>query len=568
MNLLTFLAPLALVAEDGGDIMTTVGLVVLVLFLFAFLVVFLKFAKLYIQSVLAGASVGLFDMLAMSLRKVNPAIIVEGRINLVQARIDGIQSNDLEAHALAGGNVPRVVSAIISADKASLGLDFQTATGIDLATATSLTPCAPAHLKVIDPGSRQGQERGCRGEGRHRGPREGTSPSAITSRASPARVRRRSSPGWVRASSRPSAPWTPISSFREPDSISKTVLDRGLDAGTVFEIVSIDIADVDIGHNIGARFQADQAEADKAPPRPSPRSAGHGGGRGAGARRPPRRTAQRSSRPRPRCCLRWPMRCAPAPGVMDMLRLKNIESDTTMRRSIGGIEPTGGGTGSPARDRHPGRVRPCADPQSTRRPPGYVVLFVVVVWPIIRGCSTRLWPAHGVRAAAARGAALGPAQRRRTEPRGDPARGPHVEALEEPPEDVVREVEAAAPPPLPREQLPEPAFGERPEDEPRPSERELVGDPFDDSVMGRDLVDRNSLADVPTEDELEVDVDRGARDSFRRAVAQSASPSAPGAAERGLGRLERGFTPWQRAFVLKEILGAPAATRAFDDDRF
>ena len=86
--------------------MTTVGLVVLVLFLFAFLVVFLKFAKL-IQSVLAGANVGLFDMLAMSLR-----MIVEGRINLVQARIDGIQSNDLEAHYLAGGNVPRVVKII------------------------------------------------------------------------------------------------------------------------------------------------------------------------------------------------------------------------------------------------------------------------------------------------------------------------------------------------------------------------------------------------------------------------------------------------------------------------
>ena len=194
----------------------------------------------------------------------------------------------------------------------------------------------------------------------------------------------------------------------------------------------------------------------------------------------------------------------------------------------------------------------------------------MVVWPIIRGV---LDQAQGRRTEFER-------QQRAERPSGQRKGGgrsleeilrgdPYVEALEEPLlEDVVREVEAAAPPPLPREQLSEPAFGERPEDEPRPSERELVGDPFDDSVMGRDLVDRNSLADVPTEDELEVDVDRGARDSFRRAVAQSASPSAPGAAERGLGRLERGFTPWQRAFVLKEILGAPAATRAFDDDRF
>lgn len=201
---------------------------------------------------------------------------------------------------------------------------------------------------------------------------------------------------------------------------------------------------------------------------------------------------------------------------------------------------------------------------------GYVVLFVVVVWPIIRGV---LDQAQGRRTEFER-------QQRKKRPSGQRTGGgrsleeilrgdPYVEALEEPLlEDVVRDVEAAAPPPLLREQLSEPSFGERPEDEVRPSERELVGDPFDDSVMGQDLVDGISLADVPSEDELEVDLDRGPRGPMRRAIAESASASAPGAAQRGIGRLERGFSPWQRAFVLKEILGAPAATRAFDDDRF
>lgn len=200
---------------------------------------------------------------------------------------------------------------------------------------------------------------------------------------------------------------------------------------------------------------------------------------------------------------------------------------------------------------------------------GYVVLFVVVVWPIIRGV---LDQAQGRRADFER-------QQRKKRPSGERAgrgrsleeilRGdPYVEALEEPLlEDVVREIEPASPPLLPREELSEPSFGERPEDEVRPSERELVGDPFDDSVMGQDLVDGISLADVPTEDELEVEIDRGPRGPMRRESARPASPAVASVSDRGLDRLERRFTPWQRAFVLKEILGAPAATRAFDDGR-
>ncbi|MEE2940658.1 MAG: hypothetical protein VX460_09770 [Planctomycetota bacterium] len=202
---------------------------------------------------------------------------------------------------------------------------------------------------------------------------------------------------------------------------------------------------------------------------------------------------------------------------------------------------------------------------------GYFVIFVVVVWPIIRGV---LDQAKGRRAQFEQ-------QQRRNRPTGARARAgggrsleeilrgdPYVEALEEPLlEEVVREIEAPSPPPLPRERPSEPSFGERPADELRPSERELVGDPFDDSIMGGDLVQSLALAEVPTEDELEVAIDPGRREQISEMAEQSASLSTPRAAERGLGGLERRFTPWQRAFVLKEILGAPAATRAFDDGR-
>ena len=202
---------------------------------------------------------------------------------------------------------------------------------------------------------------------------------------------------------------------------------------------------------------------------------------------------------------------------------------------------------------------------------GYVVLFVVVVWPIIRGV---LDQAQGRRTEFER-------QQRKKRPSGQRTGGgrsleeilrgdPYVEALEEPLlEDVVREIEPAAPPPLPREQLSEPSFGERPEDEVRPSERELVGDPFDDSVMGQDLVDGLSLAEVPSEDELEVDLDRGPTGpefDARRGVGEPFGRRS--GATRHRPRSSAASVPGSAAFVLKEILGAPAATRAFDDDRF
>ncbi len=137
--------------EESTGTWTVLFLVGAGLVLLIFLFVFLRYASLYIRSLLTRAGVGIFDMFAMSLRRVSPATIVNARVNLVQARLPDIDKRDLEAHLLAGGNVMRVVRALIAADRAGLGLDFRTAASIDLAgrdlleaVKTSVTP------KVID----------------------------------------------------------------------------------------------------------------------------------------------------------------------------------------------------------------------------------------------------------------------------------------------------------------------------------------------------------------------------------------------------------------------------------
>lgn len=350
------LLPALLTFQPEGDIkalIKPIGLVVLVLFLLAFLVLFLKYAKLYIQAVLSGANVGLFDMLAMSLRKVNPAVIVAGRINLVQARIDGISSNDLEAHYLAGGNVPRVVASIISANKAGLDLDFKTATGIDLAGRDVLeavrTSVTPKVIDCPDPAKGKSEVAAVAKDGI-----QVLAKARVTVRTNIARlvggageetIIARVGEGIV---STIGSMETHQRALENPDQISKTVLDRGLDAGTAFEIVSIDIADVDIGHNIGARLQADQAEADK---RVAQALAEKRRAMAVAAEQEFIASVQENRAKVVEAEAMVPAAMAEALrsgnlGVMDMLRLKNLESDTTMRRSIGG-DQTGATTEAP-----------------------------------------------------------------------------------------------------------------------------------------------------------------------------------------------------------------------------
>ncbi len=222
---------------------------------------------LWWQSLLSNAPVGLLQIIFMRFRKVNPNVIVNSRITAKKAGIE-ISPDQLEAHYLAGGDVQRVVHALISAHKADLGLEYDRACAIDLAgrdvkeaVDTSVNP------KVIDVPSgamTKSSIDGIAGDGIQLKVKARvtvrTNLDRLVGGATEETIVARVGEGIV----------TTIGSaenhmqvLENPDRISKVVLERGLDSGTAFEILSIDIADIDVGDNIGARLKIDQAEADK-----------------------------------------------------------------------------------------------------------------------------------------------------------------------------------------------------------------------------------------------------------------------------------------------------------------
>ena len=316
-------------------------IVVAAIALLIFLVLFLRYANLFVRSVFTKAGVGLLDMVAMSLRRVNPATIVNARVNLVQARLADIDKRDLEAHFLAGGNVERVVRALIAADRAGLGLDFRTAAGIDLAgrdvldaVRTSVTP------KVIDcpnPASGKSEvaavaQNGIQVLAKARITVR-TKLSRLVGGAGEETIIARVGEGIVSTIGSKNSHQDVL---ENPDSISKTVLARGLDAGTAFEIVSIDIADVDIGNNIGARLQADQAEADK---RVAQANAEKRRAMAVAAEQEFKAKVMENRAKVVEADAQVPLAMADALrsgrlGVMDLYRMQNLQSDTRMRESI------------------------------------------------------------------------------------------------------------------------------------------------------------------------------------------------------------------------------------------
>lgn len=332
----------------GLSVLTIVGLVLLAIFLLFFLVLFLKFANLYVRSVTTNAGIGLFDMFAMHLRKVNPATILDAKIMLVQSRIEAVSTRDLEAHLLAGGRVQKVVAALISANRAGIDLDFRTAAGIDLAgrdvldaVKTSVTP------KVIDcPNPAQGKSEvaavakdGIQVLAKARVTVR-TNIKRLVGGAGEETIVARVGEGIV---STIGSKESHKDVLENPDSISKTVLARGLDAGTAFEIVSIDIADVDIGVNIGARLQADQAEADK---RVAQANAEKRRAMAVAAEQEFKAQVQENRAKVVLAEAEVPLAMASALktgnlGVMDLYRLRNVESDTRMRSSIAGESTSG-----------------------------------------------------------------------------------------------------------------------------------------------------------------------------------------------------------------------------------
>jgi uncharacterized protein YqfA (UPF0365 family) len=255
----------------GGEwmIVWIVGIFVFLAVL-VFFAVFARYLGLWIQCKFTGTKISLPDLVMMSLRKVNPTIIVRSLIMAVQAgllRDYPLTRRQLEAHYLAGGNVPNCVKALIAAHRASIPLDWETAAAIDLAGRDLLdavrTSVYPKVIDCPDPKKKAGTLDAVAGDGIQLKARARvtvrTNLQQIIGGATEETIIARVGQGIVQAigSTR-----TYALVLENPDKISKTVLNQGLEAHTAYEIVSIDIADIDVGENIGARLQADQAEAD------------------------------------------------------------------------------------------------------------------------------------------------------------------------------------------------------------------------------------------------------------------------------------------------------------------
>lgn len=334
--------------SDGSNVLFYVFAVLLLLLLVLAIFMF-KFLNLWVQAYMSKASVSLFQLIGMQLRKVNPTIIVRAKISSVQAGIE-IGTRDLEAHYLAGGNVINVVSSLIAADRANLGLDFRRAAAIDLAGRNVLEAVQTCvNPKVIDcPDPARGKVAAMAKDGIQVLARARVTVRANINRlvggATEETIIARVGEGIV---STIGSSNTHKDVLENPDMISKTVLAKGLDAGTAFEILSIDIADVDIGENIGSRLQADQAEADK---------------RVAQAKAEERRAMAVAAEQEQSAAVmenRAKVMLAEAEvplaiaesfrsgnlGVMDYYRMRNIEADTTMRRHIGGEDDDGDRSG-------------------------------------------------------------------------------------------------------------------------------------------------------------------------------------------------------------------------------
>jgi len=249
------------------------ALVLAAVFLFMFVVAILAYGQLWFQAYMSNARVGFLSLIGMSLRQVNSSVILKAKIMALQAGVGndphtGITTRRLEAHYLAGGNVPNVINAIIAAHRADIDLDFDRAAAIDLAgrdvleaVRTSVYPkvidcpdpkqSKKSHLSAV---ARNGVELRIRARVTVR-----TNLAQLIGGATEETIIARVGEGIITSiGSSPSH----LEVMENPHRISKAVLDRGLDAHTAFEIVSIDIADIDVGENIGARLQADQAEAD------------------------------------------------------------------------------------------------------------------------------------------------------------------------------------------------------------------------------------------------------------------------------------------------------------------
>jgi len=308
-----------------------------------FVIVILHFGRLWIQAKFSKTPMSFFELVGMSFRRVNSNLIVNTKIQAWKAGLTGITTEDLEAHYLARGRVPNVVVALISAQRANIPLDFRTACAIDLAgrdivdaVQTSVNPKvidAPnpsLGRTTIDAVAKDGIQLKARARVTVR-----TNIKQLVGGATEETVIARVGEGIVSAIGSSESHKAVL---ENPDKISKAVLDKGLDAGTAYEILSIDIADVDVGVNIGAQLQADQAEADKK------RFQAEAEKRRAMAMAREQEMRAEVQENRAKVVLaeaEVPKAMAEAfrsgnLGIMDYYRMKNIQADTGMRDHIAG----------------------------------------------------------------------------------------------------------------------------------------------------------------------------------------------------------------------------------------
>ena len=318
-----------------------VAIIAIVIAAIVFLIIFFTFVPigLWISAAASGVRVGVFQLVGMRIRKVVPQRIVNPMIKATKAGLE-LSINKLEAHYLAGGNVDRVVNALIAAQRAGIPLDFEQSCAIDLAGRDVLNAVQMSvNPKVIETPiiaaiAKDGIELRAKAK--------------VTVRANIDRLVGGAGEETIIARVGEGIVTTVGSSLshkdvlENPDSISRTVLGKGLDSGTAFEILSIDIADVDVGRNVGAQLQIDQAEADK---------------RIAQAKAEERRAMAVAQEQENKAAVQGmrakvieaeaevPQAIAAAfrsgkLGVMDYYNMRNIQADTQMRESIGGTAST------------------------------------------------------------------------------------------------------------------------------------------------------------------------------------------------------------------------------------
>lgn len=323
--------------ENSGVLIFTIGGIIL-LFVFLYFVP----VSLWITARFSGVRVSLLQLVLMRIRKVPPRIVVDSMITATKAGLD-VTTNDLETHYLAGGNVPSVIKALISADKANINLQFKQATAIDLAgrevfeaVQISVNPKVITTPKVAAVAADGIQL---------------IAVARVTVRANIQQLVGGAGEDTILArvgegivTSIGSAA-THSEVLENPDKISKLVLQRGLDAGTAFEILSIDIADVDVGANIGAQLQTDQAQADLKVAEAKAEE------RRAMAVAEEQEMKAKSQEARAKVILaeaEVPLAIAESfrsgnLGIMDYYKMENIQADTDMRESIANPNQKGAG---------------------------------------------------------------------------------------------------------------------------------------------------------------------------------------------------------------------------------